>query len=476
MAIIHGYNLETEWTNVARGAFAFGTKDGKRYFIKKLPSPRYPDDPRIYDEVTMSRKVAECAEFERERNTAFIRLSRVRSASRCLAAPVGLFREGPSYYLVYNALDLGEMSAQSLNRKDSESIFAYMRCMADALGALAKAGIVHGDIKPSNVLIDTDSGGFLKRTDLAVMVDFDDCYLSGHPPEDREAVVGTPEYYSPELARYIRGKGPASDVTCASDMYAMGALFFFMYTGRSLIPEPSTGKTYRYEVDFADLELLGIPRKLRDMLAMMMAPNPALRPSPDKLREMIDDAAEVCGDDRPYQPEPTSIRDAGLKGYRVLFSDGSSALYSRDEAAEIARRNGLSLPSAPPEPSRPKEEDLPPANHKILSETETSITIMTPDGKKRTMPKKVYFDMRRKGTLRADDARSGSSRDGRHPWSAHRNRCGKRKGATGREIPAGSLGIRRTSRSHRLSSLFIHPSMEQTLSISTAKSAYSFAL
>ncbi len=83
-----------------------------------------------------------------------------------------------------------------------------------------KHGIVHRDLKPANVLIDKDGRprvtdfGLAKRSSV-------DSQLTA-----TGQVVGTPAYMSPEQARDSKEVGPASDV------YALGAILYFMLTGQ----------------------------------------------------------------------------------------------------------------------------------------------------------------------------------------------------------------------------------------------------
>jgi serine/threonine protein kinase len=90
-----------------------------------------------------------------------------------------------------------------------------------ALAAAHAAGIVHRDVKPSNVLL--DRAGNAKLADFGIAKRLDDLETSLTADG---FFVGTPRYASPEQAAGM----PA---TAATDVYAVGVLLFEMLTGRA---------------------------------------------------------------------------------------------------------------------------------------------------------------------------------------------------------------------------------------------------
>ena len=96
-----------------------------------------------------------------------------------------------------------------------------MVTLARAVHVAHQAGIVHRDLKPTNVLYTSD--GVPKITDfgLAKRIDSDDGQT------ESGQIMGSPSYMAPEQAR-----GDSREVKAPADVYALGAIFYEMLTGR----------------------------------------------------------------------------------------------------------------------------------------------------------------------------------------------------------------------------------------------------
>jgi hypothetical protein len=103
-----------------------------------------------------------------------------------------------------------------------------LRQVAGALQEAHTAGLTHRDIKPGNVMV-CERGGV---PDVAKLLDFGLVVTSGIQQADSKLtqagiILGTPAYMSPEQCAGEEQPGPLSDI------YSMGALAYFMLTGRS---------------------------------------------------------------------------------------------------------------------------------------------------------------------------------------------------------------------------------------------------
>jgi len=114
-----------------------------------------------------------------------------------------LYREDGNVFISMEFVD-GECLKGPLSAGDA---IAIAKQICDGLMAAHRQGIVHGDLKPANILI--ARGGIVKLTDFGIAQSIDpDATADG-------AICGTPAYMAPELLR-----GERADIR--SDIYALG--------------------------------------------------------------------------------------------------------------------------------------------------------------------------------------------------------------------------------------------------------------
>jgi len=98
---------------------------------------------------------------------------------------------------------------------------AIARQMLDALACAHAQGIVHRDIKPANVLLTSD--GRVKVTDFGIS------RIGGSSLTQTGAMIGTPNYMSPE-------QGRGEEVDARSDLFSTAAIFYELLTGARPFP------------------------------------------------------------------------------------------------------------------------------------------------------------------------------------------------------------------------------------------------
>jgi tRNA A-37 threonylcarbamoyl transferase component Bud32 len=125
-------------------------------------------------------------------------------------------------YLVMRYLDSGtleEIMEQGLLPHDE--VAYVMRQVCSALDYAHRQGIVHRDIKPSNIMIDQQGNAFVADLGIARIA----AEAGGRQITATGAIIGTPDYMSPEQAQ---GR---DDVDARADIYALGAMLYQMLCG-----------------------------------------------------------------------------------------------------------------------------------------------------------------------------------------------------------------------------------------------------
>jgi len=153
--------------------------------------------------------------FKREARTA----AKLEHANIVQVYDVSEFPGG--HYIVMQYVD-GQSVDRILEQKGRlpvDQAVQLVRRIATALAAAHKAGIIHRDIKPANVLISRD--GQVKVLDFGLARNVE----SGQSISSTGQIVGTPHYMAPEQAQGQR-------VDARTDIYALGATFYHLVTGR----------------------------------------------------------------------------------------------------------------------------------------------------------------------------------------------------------------------------------------------------
>jgi serine/threonine-protein kinase len=164
-----------------------------------------------------------------ELRTRFLREARTAAQlSHPNIVPIHAVEERASIvFFVMGYVD-GETLGERVRRAGPLPPSEAMRLMQEVAWALAHAhgrGVIHRDVKPDNILIEGETG-------RALVTDFGIARAAEASTPAGGVVIGTPQYMSPEQAR-----GEALDGR--SDLYSLGATFFFALTGRLPIDAPT---------------------------------------------------------------------------------------------------------------------------------------------------------------------------------------------------------------------------------------------
>jgi serine/threonine-protein kinase len=176
-----------------------------------------------------------------------------------------------------------------MERLHGESLAARLKCkgqltpgetlpialaICDALGAVHAAGIVHRDVKPSNIFLAHEAGASdPSRSEHAKILDFGVARVEWAETRltNADVPLGTPGYMPPEQV-------DGQEVDARSDVFALGAALYECLSGRA--PPTRAGDAWSFSPDSSAAEsgvqpaLRAIPSEWRAIVARAMAPLP----------------------------------------------------------------------------------------------------------------------------------------------------------------------------------------------------------
>ncbi|MDY0813578.1 serine/threonine-protein kinase [Kitasatospora purpeofusca] len=161
----------------------------------------------------------------------------------------------------------------------SDAVHGLAVGLATALAEIHRAGLIHRDLKPGNVLLAEDG---------VRVIDFG---IARAVEEDAElthtgGVIGSPAFMSPEQA-----EGRA--LTPASDVFSLASLLALALSGRSPFEGASALRTL-YNVVHSEPDLGGVAPATRPFLEACLVKDPAARPTPARLLELLGPVAPAA--------------------------------------------------------------------------------------------------------------------------------------------------------------------------------------
>jgi tetratricopeptide (TPR) repeat protein len=208
------------------------------------------------------------------------------------------FEDGqPQPYFTMEYLSGAQTLTKAAHDQPLETQVRLLTEMLMALAYLHRRGVIHRDLKPDNVLV--DSSGRAKVLDFGLALE-----TSGK--SDFSLTAGTLAYMAPELF----AENPA---TVQSDLYAVGILMYEIFTGQF----PFNQKDITLLLDdiinrIPDMSMLDVQPST--LLARLLAKDPSARPG--SAEDVIRELCEATG--QPLPPESIAIRESFLQASRFV--------------------------------------------------------------------------------------------------------------------------------------------------------------
>ena len=190
---------------------------------------------------------------------------------------------------------------------DPVKVMRLGRQLAEALALAAEQGLVHGDVKPENVLYDTEGN--------AKLVDFGLAAMQG----DSNEIWGTPYYISPEKVR-------RQPVDYRADIYSLGGTLYHALTGQPPFEGVDATAVVKARFDGPPPKPSAIrpeiPKEIDDIIMRMLELEPSMRyPTYESLLGDIRRFLDKAGPEKSAAPS-TRIRLKGKKPKMHLSAEG----------------------------------------------------------------------------------------------------------------------------------------------------------
>ncbi len=251
--------------------------DGRRVALKVL-RPHIVGDSEARER--LAREVSSLGRISSPR------IAEIIDADAHGPVPYVVTRYVPGLSLYHHVVEEGPITGADL--------LHFADALAEALQAVHRVGVLHRDIKPTNVLMEGRS---------PVLIDFGLARVAEDPRLTQTGwLLGTPGYLAPEILY-------GDDATVASDVHAWAATVVYAATGRAPY---GTGPSMAImdRVRRGEFNLSGVPEPLARVLRACLDPEPLERPTLRELRDevhRVQDRAHVAGQGPSPAAEPWTM-------------------------------------------------------------------------------------------------------------------------------------------------------------------------
>ena len=295
----------------AEVAFAIAEKDKKVFFIKRLLSIKYTEKTK-----------KQCTAFESVQNKLYRQLSKESTEFSSCPKVIDFFREKTFYYVVTERIvgvqcDTKELffSLSIQQRLDLFKIIVY------SFYGLEKNNVVHGDVKPENLLLKKVNKHFVSK-----LIDLESAFFSSNPPE-RGCIVGTDPYSSPELIDYNDEDSDIKyELSPKSDIFSLGVILYELVCGE--YPISTLENAYAFEISKKGEELIfnsDCSKELQNLIISMLDLDPQKRPGVMAILKCLKELSDISTIPNYYCSRPQLIIER--KSEEVAYLHFFSFLY-----------------------------------------------------------------------------------------------------------------------------------------------------
>lgn len=277
--VINGYHPIAPWVTSGSAQWTYAEKDGREWFLKRFLAPKYKrtEDGILQNQV--DRANARCESFKRTQEKLYQKV-RISDTGNIVSVS-DFFCFGTCFYAASPRIPMSELPAEEISRLPQEKRILLMKILTHSLQNLHANGVVHADLKPSNIILKrTTSGGYTLK-----LIDFDAGFLE-ETPRSGEGVAFDPVYVAPETIQAM--SDPTVRLTTKIDIFALGLIFHLYYCG-SLPGLPNGCPHAVHAVTNGDPVKLSekLPQWLKTLIGQMIQLDPEQRPAADMVFQWL---------------------------------------------------------------------------------------------------------------------------------------------------------------------------------------------
>lgn len=281
--------------NAGFSRWTFANRGGETFFLKEFQDVVYPDEHTLSPTLRNNR-IRACRHFEQTKTRLYRAINQVSDGN--LVRATEFFRHGSHYYLATPRIQGEKITPEQMAALPMADRLLICRTLAHSLMQLHSAGVVHCDIKWSNVLLKRTAKGRL----TAKLIDFDAGFFEDTPPQSEEELHFDQSYLAPEGCLFVNGE--EAELTCKMDVFAAGILMHEYLTGQKPGFDPEYGCAHVAVLEGQRLELSPkLAPEIRRILQRMLEREPERRCNMEEVFRQMDIFFGMGGGTAP-EPKP----------------------------------------------------------------------------------------------------------------------------------------------------------------------------
>lgn len=267
------YEQTTDFTNRNAGTaeWCAAQKDGKEYFVKKFQKPVYPSQALGLSPEKYQLRVKRFHEEENRYKSLYDAL-RAHNASGTMVVPEEVVTYQFHICTIAEFLH-GNLKPDMVCKLSPWQRLVLMRTLTLAVMNVHEAGIVHGDLKPENLILSQNADNGMCRLHL---IDFDGSYFVADAPKRADEILGDMAYWAPEIYAKFEHEEIALDEKI--DDFALGILLHYLWCGTlPARPKEQTIGQYVCSGGAVEIDKSRVPLAIAKTIQGLLAAEPAKR-------------------------------------------------------------------------------------------------------------------------------------------------------------------------------------------------------